>query len=73
LDESAVCLDNVLRINARNVEAADSLVRIRAPELAMEHQREQLRFYRDIAAGGMWVLVLAILFGGFFTLFGLAR
>jgi hypothetical protein len=68
LDQSALCLDNVLRINPRNAEAAASLARIRAPQMAMERRRHTLRFYRDMAIGGMWLLALVVLFTAFATI-----
>jgi hypothetical protein len=67
LDESAVCLDNVLRVNPRNVEAASALARIRAPELKVQQERNRLRFYRDITQTVLWLLMLAVMFGAFFT------
>lgn len=67
LDQSALCLDNALRVNPRNAEAATALFRIRAPQMAVEGRRLALRFYRDMAIGGMWVLALAVLFGAFLT------
>src|SRR5215475_3580624 len=48
LDQSSICLDNVLRINTKNVEAAGALYRIRIPEMAMERRRARLRLYRDL-------------------------
>jgi hypothetical protein len=70
LDESSVCLDNALRINPRNQEAAGALFRIRAPQIKMETQRTRLRFYRDMALGSMWLLVIVVLFSAFMTIFG---
>lgn len=60
LDQSAVCLDNALRVNPRNADAAGALVRIRAPEIAQAQQRNQLRFYRDLVVGLMWLLATAL-------------
>src|SRR6185436_12316762 len=56
LDQSSICLDNVLRVNPQNSEAASALHRIRGPEMLFERQRGRLRFYRDLALGAMWVL-----------------
>src|SRR5512145_2200314 len=36
LDQSSICLDNVLRVNPGNGEAASALQRIRGPEMLME-------------------------------------
>ena len=60
LDQSAVCLDNVLRVNPRNADAAGALLRIRAPEIAQARQRDRLRFYRDLAVGLMWLLATVL-------------
>ena len=68
LDQSSICLDNVLRINAKNSEAAGALYRIRIPEIAMEKRRTRLRFWRDVAFSVMWLLILGTLFGGLSTL-----
>ena len=62
LDQSSICLDNVLRVNPQNSEAASALHRIRGPEMLFERQRGRLRFYRDLALGAMWVLVMALLY-----------
>ncbi|MBE2272365.1 MAG: hypothetical protein IAE80_29285 [Anaerolinea sp.] len=68
LDQSSICLDNVLRINAKNSEAAGALYRIRIPEIEMEKRRTRLRFWRDVAFSVMWLLILGTLFGGLSTL-----
>ena len=62
LDQSSVCLDNVLRVNPRNKQAAGALYRIRMPELAMHRRRSRLRLYSNVALGSMWVLVLFFLY-----------
>lgn len=62
LDQSSICLDNVLRVNPANSAAASALHRIRRPEMLVERQRGRLRMYRDLAIGAMWVLVLALLY-----------
>lgn len=62
LDQSSICLDNVLRVNPGNSEAASALHRIRKPEMLVEQQRNRLRFYRDLAFSLMWMLVLALLY-----------
>ncbi len=61
-DQSALCLDNVLRINPNNHLAAGSLYVLRAGEMAMEQRRARFRLYRDLSLGGMWALVLVLLF-----------
>ena len=58
LDQSIVCLDNVLRINPDNWQAAGALHRLRESELLMQKRRSQLRFYRDLSYTGMMLLVI---------------
>jgi hypothetical protein len=52
----------VLRVNPNNSEAAGALHRLRGPEMLFERQRNRLRFYRDLAMGAMWILILALLY-----------
>lgn len=67
LDQASVCLDNVLRVNPDNYEAAGALYRIRIPEMKMKKRRSHLRMYRDMAFTLMWLLVIAALIGVYFT------
>ena len=67
LDQSSLCLDNVLRINPRNSEAAGALHRIRGPEMLMEKRRGRIRMYRDLAMVGMWLMVVSLLYAMLFT------
>ncbi len=62
LDQSSICLDNVLRVNPKNYNAAGALHRIRTPEMEMEKRRGRIRIYRDLAFGGMWLLVVVLLY-----------
>lgn len=62
LDQSSLCLDNVLRLNPENGEAASALYRIRSPEIQVEQRRIRTRFYRDLSVGAMWFLTLTLLF-----------
>ena len=62
LDQSSICLDNVLRVNPKNAEAASALYRITIPEMEMEKRRSRLRFYRDFALGALWLVIAFILF-----------
>ncbi len=59
LDQSSICLDNVLRVNPKNLDAAGALYRIRVPEMEMEKRRARLRFYRDMALSSLWVVILS--------------
>ena len=62
LDQSSLCLDNVLRVNPGNSEAAGALYRIRKPEILEEKRRARIRFYRDLSLGLMWMLVIVLLY-----------
>lgn len=69
LDQSSICLDNVLRVNPHNAQAAGALHRIQIPEMEMHRRRTQLRFYRDLALGSMWGMVLFLLYTMLFMYF----
>ncbi|MEO1644194.1 MAG: hypothetical protein AAFR67_03330 [Chloroflexota bacterium] len=62
IDQSIICLDNVLRINPDNLYASTALYRLRKAELAAQRSRERIRRYRDIALTTMWILILTLLF-----------
>jgi hypothetical protein len=68
LDQSSICLDNVLRINTKNVEAAGALYRIQIPERAMERRRSRLRLYRAFSISAMWFIIALILISAFVTI-----
>ncbi len=61
LDQSAVCLDNALRINPGNVAAAGALYRLRSSEIESAKARARLRMWRDSALLGFWLLVMGLL------------
>lgn len=61
MDQSVVCLDNVLRINPENPIAAAALYNLRKREIASEQQRDQLRARRNIAFTGLWLLIFAVM------------
>jgi hypothetical protein len=67
LDQAALCLDNVLRVNPENAAAAGALHRIRQPEMLVQKRRQRARFYRDLSLACMWFLVLLLLFGMLFA------
>ena len=67
LDQSSICLDNVLRVNPGNFNAASALHRIRSPEMEMEKRRGRIRIYRDLAFTGLWLLVTILLYTLLFT------
>lgn len=58
LDQAAVCLDNVLRVDPDNIEAAAALYRIRRKDIAAEAHQRRLRTLRDLSVMVAWVLVL---------------
>lgn len=67
LDQSSVCLDNVLRVNPKNTQAAGALYRLRESEMQMEKRRSRYRLYRDIAFALMWIVVIIVLYAVFAT------
>lgn len=67
LDQSTICLDNVLRVNPGNVQAAGALYRLRESEMRMEKRQNKLRWWRDAALGAMWVLVVFLLYAVIFS------
>ncbi|MGJ3238437.1 MAG: hypothetical protein ACFE0Q_07005 [Anaerolineae bacterium] len=68
MDQSVICLDNVLRINPDNVRAATALYHLQQAESAAERKRSHLRRYRDLALIGLWLLTAMILFSVFVSL-----
>jgi hypothetical protein len=70
LDQSSICLDNVLRVNPDNAQAAGALFRLRETELLQEKKRSRLQFYRDSSLGLMWLMVIVLLYAVVFTYTG---
>ena len=70
LDQSSICLENVLRINRDNTEAASALFRLRGPEMLMEKQRGRIRMWRDLSMALMWLLVVLLLYAMLFAFLG---
>jgi hypothetical protein len=62
VDKSEICLDNVLRINPRNTQAAGALYRLRETEMLMQQKGSRLRVGRDLSLGLMWLLVIVLLY-----------
>lgn len=62
LDKSTVCLDNVLRINPRNIHAAGALYLLRESEIRMEKKRERIRSWRDFSFALLWLLIIGLSF-----------
>ena len=73
LDQSAVCLENVLRINPDNTAADGALYRLRSSDIEQEKHRSRLRFWRDLALFGFWLLAFMMLFALLVTLFSGAQ
>lgn len=67
LDQSEICLDNVLRVNPDNLQAAGALHRLRESEMSMEKRRNRLRLYRDLSLGLMWMMVISLLYAVLLT------
>lgn len=67
LDQSTICLDNVLRVNPGNIIAAGALYRLREREMLLARTRSRLRMIRDTALAVMWLLMIAALFAVLFT------
>lgn len=68
IDQSVVCLDNVLRINPGNVQAAAALYRLREAEILSENRRARLRSHRDLSLTALWALVIGLLFMMMYTM-----
>lgn len=67
LDQSTICLDNVLRVNPGNIIAAGALYRLSETEMLLARTRNRLRMIRDTALAVMWLLMIAALFAVLFT------
>lgn len=67
VDQSIICLDNVLRINPNNINAATALHRLRISEAAAKQKRDQLRYYRDVSLVAFWSLIFILLFAIMFS------
>ena len=67
LDQAMICLDNVLRINPNNGNAAMALYRLQMQEYASQQKRAQLRSYRDLALMLLWILILVLMFAILFS------
>ncbi len=61
VDQSMVCLENVLRVNPRNVYAINALARLRANDMMEERQRNRLQWLRDSFLGLFWLLVAGVM------------
>ena len=57
IDQSIICLDNVLRINPDNVGASTALYHLRQAEFRAQKKRSRLRQYRDLANTAFWLLI----------------
>jgi predicted Zn-dependent protease len=69
VDQSVVCLDNVLRINPKNQYALGALYKLREGEMKSEMHRAKIRSQRDMSLGGVWLLSFILLFAILFSAF----
>jgi tetratricopeptide (TPR) repeat protein len=60
LDQSIICLDNVLRINPKNQLAADLLFRLHTSQRQMAQRRRYIRAQGSWLALLLWLLTLGI-------------
>lgn len=67
IDQSVLCLDNVLRINPHNARAAGALYRLRESDILNENRRANLHFYRDLSLSGLWFLIMFLIFASLYT------
>jgi hypothetical protein len=67
LDQSSVCLDNVLRVNPNNMPAAGALYRLREAEILMEKRRARLQLTHRILLMVFWTMILGLLFAVMIT------
>lgn len=67
LDQSMICLDNVLRINPNNTYAAGALFRLRESDMRVQRRRAQLRAWRDATLVGLWLLAIIVMFAVLFS------
>ncbi|MCA9889869.1 MAG: hypothetical protein KC546_15925 [Anaerolineae bacterium] len=65
VDQTIVCLDNVLRINPKNDRAALALSRLQAEDMVDEAERARLRGRRDLYLFIFWLVSGLILLGIF--------
>jgi hypothetical protein len=70
IDQSLVCLDNVLRINPHNNNATLAIYRLRKAEIIKEARQARLRSYRDLTQLTLWILIMGLLFAIFLTTWG---
>jgi hypothetical protein len=62
VDQSTICLDNVLRVNPNNTFAAGALYRLRESEMRLERRRSRLILLRDLFLFLLWSLTIALLY-----------
>lgn len=62
VDQAAISLENVLRVNPHHFEAAGALYHLRSRDAKMERRRTRLRMWRDVITVLFWTLVMGILF-----------
>ena len=68
MDQSIICLDNVLRINPDNAQAATALFHLQQADAAAERTRARLRRNRDFSTIALWLLIICILIASIATM-----
>lgn len=61
MDQATVCLENALRINPKNTRAAEALLRLRAPDMAITRRRDSLRNLSDLTSSLFWMIFISTL------------
>lgn len=61
IDQSALCLDNVLRINPSNHDAGFALSKLRQLEVRVEKRRQHLIRLRSWCFAALWLMVTSTL------------
>lgn len=61
LDQSAVCLDNALRVNPSNARAAAALSALREGDLVLSVRRGRYKLFHDLSLTSLWLLVVVSL------------
>jgi hypothetical protein len=59
-DQSAICLDHVLRVNPQNMAAAGALYRLRETDMRFDKVRDRYRAIRDTARAIVGLVVATV-------------
>jgi hypothetical protein len=69
LDQSTLCLDNVLRVNPNNLEAAGALYRLLESTMRVERRRQRLKWAYDLCNMLFWLLFIGLLATLYYMMF----